>query len=73
MIILFPMTFLSNAFVPVNTVPDWLKWFANMNPISHLITAIRDLVNHGAIHGGLWLIVLGAMVIITISAWSRLW
>lgn len=68
MIILFPMTFLSNAFVPLDTLPGWLKWFASMNPISHLITAIRDLVNHGAIHGDFWLTVLGAVVIIAVFA-----
>ena len=27
LIILFPLTFLSNAFVPVNTLPSWLQWF----------------------------------------------
>jgi ABC-2 type transport system permease protein len=27
MLILFPLTFLSNAFVPVDTMPGWLQWF----------------------------------------------
>ncbi|MDZ4938604.1 ABC transporter permease, partial [Clostridium perfringens] len=26
MIVLFPLTFLSNAFVPVDTMPGWLQW-----------------------------------------------
>src|SRR5690606_17089398 len=40
MIILFPLTFLSNAFVPVETMPDWLQWFVNLNPVSHLVSAV---------------------------------
>lgn len=68
MLILFPLTFLSNAFVPVNTMPGWLQWFVNINPVSHLITAIRDLINHGTIGGDFWLSVVGALVILAIFA-----
>lgn len=53
MIVLFPLTFLSNAFVPVDTMPKWLQWFVNNNPISHLVTAVRELVNHGTVGGDL--------------------
>lgn len=68
MIILFPLTFLSNAFVPVDTLPNWLQGFVHLNPISHLITAIRDLVNSGAIHADFWLSIVGALVILAIFA-----
>ncbi len=66
MIILFPLSFLSNAFVPVNTLPEWLQWFVNVNPISHLITAIRDLVNNGTIGVDFWLSIVGGLVILAI-------
>ncbi|MDN5551663.1 MAG: ABC transporter permease, partial [Brevibacterium sp.] len=36
MMILFPLTFLSNAFVPVESLPNWLQWFVTINPISHV-------------------------------------
>ncbi|MGN7471079.1 ABC transporter permease [Brevibacillus sp. SAFN-007a] len=49
MIVLFPLTFLSNAFVPVETLPDWLQWFVAINPISHLVSAVRELANSGVI------------------------
>jgi ABC-2 type transport system permease protein len=68
MLVLFPLTFLSNAFVPVDTLPDWLAWFASVNPVSHLVTAVRDLVNHGAIGGDLWISLLGAAVVVAIFA-----
>ena len=68
MLILFPLTFLSNAYVPVDTLPDWLKWFANANPISHLVTAVRELANNGAMGGDVLLSLLGAAVIVAIFA-----
>jgi ABC-2 type transport system permease protein len=36
MLILFPLTFLSNAFVPVRTLPSGLADFVKVNPVSHL-------------------------------------
>lgn len=40
---LFPLTFASNAFVPTETLPPFLEAFANANPLSHLIEALRAL------------------------------
>lgn len=65
-IVLFPLTFLSNAFVPVNTLPGWLQTFTKLNPVSHLITAVRDLVNHGTIGTDFWLSIAGALVILAV-------
>jgi oleandomycin transport system permease protein len=41
---LFPVTFVSNAFVPVETMPGWLQSFVNVNPVSHLADATRALM-----------------------------
>lgn len=68
MIILFPLTFLSNAFVPANTMPSWLQWFVNINPISHLVTAVRDLANSGTVGWDLMITVIGAAIIVAIFA-----
>lgn len=68
MLILFPLTFLSNAFVPVDTLPSWLAWFANINPVSHLISAVRELMNQGVIGQNFWLSLLGAGAIVVIFA-----
>ncbi len=40
---IFPITFLSNVFVPPQTLPDWLRPFAEWNPVSTLSTSIREL------------------------------
>ncbi|MNH84744.1 Daunorubicin/doxorubicin resistance ABC transporter permease protein DrrB [compost metagenome] len=68
MIVLFPLTFLSNAFVPVDTMPGWLQWFVNINPISHLVTAVRDLANHGTVGMDLTISLIGVAVIVAIFA-----
>lgn len=68
MMILFPLTFLSNAFVPVNTLPSALQTFVNINPVSHLVSATRDLANHGTVSGQVWLTVLVGVIVIVIFA-----
>jgi ABC-2 type transport system permease protein len=68
MIILFPLTFLSNAYVPVQTMPKWLQWFVNANPISHLVTAVRALANTGKIGSDLGISLIGAAVIVAVFA-----
>jgi ABC-2 type transport system permease protein len=40
---LFPLTFVSNVFVPTETLPDWLRPIAEWNPISVLTAATRNL------------------------------
>jgi ABC transporter DrrB family efflux protein len=40
---LFPLTFVSSAFVPIATMPGWLQAFANNQPVTHVINAMRAL------------------------------
>ncbi|MFI5496955.1 ABC transporter permease [Actinoplanes sp. NPDC051859] len=44
MLVLFPMTFLSNVFVDPGTMPGWLQAFVKVNPITHLVAAVRSLM-----------------------------
>jgi ABC transporter DrrB family efflux protein len=39
----FPLTFVSSAFVPVGSMPGWLQAFANNQPISQMVGAMRSL------------------------------
>jgi ABC-2 type transport system permease protein len=41
-LIVFPLTFLSNAFVPTETLPNWLQPIAEWNPFSALVATTRD-------------------------------
>ncbi len=49
MMIMFPLAFLSNAFVPVDSLPGWLQAVTRVNPVSHVVSALRDLMNGGAL------------------------
>jgi ABC-2 type transport system permease protein len=68
MAILMPLSFLSNAFVPTTTLPGWLKTFANINPVSYLVSAVRQLCEQGTIGYDFWLSIVGALVLVAIFA-----
>jgi len=42
-LVLFPLTFISNAFVPSENLPTPLRIFAEWNPVSALVQAAREL------------------------------
>jgi ABC-2 type transport system permease protein len=67
-LILFPLTFLSNAFIPVSTLPGWLQAFVKVNPISHLVSAVRELANQGVIGHDFWYCLLTAAIVVAIFA-----
>jgi len=46
-LLLFPVVFMSTAFVPVELMPDWMQTVNEWNPISKLIEAIRSIMNVG--------------------------
>lgn len=68
MMILFPLTFLSNAFVPVDTLPGWLAAFVKINPISHVVSAVRDLANEGTVTAEVGWALLGCALVIAVFA-----
>jgi ABC transporter DrrB family efflux protein len=41
---LFPLTFASSAFVPTKSMPDWLRVFAEHQPVSLIVNAVRGLL-----------------------------
>jgi ABC-2 type transport system permease protein len=64
MMVLFPMTFLSNILVEPETMPGWLQGFVDVNPIAHLVTAVRDLMNgHVNTSEVTWTLVAGAILV----------
>jgi ABC-2 type transport system permease protein len=68
MAVVMPLTFVSNAFVPAETMPSGLQGFIKVNPVSHLVTAARDLMTTG--HWGLdvlWSLV-GAAAVVAVFA-----
>ena len=45
--VVFPLTFVSSAFVRTETLPDWLAWFADRQPMTLVIDAVRSLTLYG--------------------------
>ena len=66
MLILFPLTFLSNAFVPIETLPGWMQTFVRLNPVSHVVTALRGLMNGVHVTGDIAWALIGCAVVVVI-------
>jgi len=65
-LIVLPLSFGSNTFVPTDTMPGWLQSFVKVNPISHLVGAVRGLMIGGPVAADLawtlgWMAVLLAV------------
>lgn len=43
-VVVFPLTFTSNAFVPTDTMPGWLQAWVDVNPVTILADAVRGLL-----------------------------
>ncbi len=61
---LFPLLFISNAFVPPETLPSAIEAFVDVNPFSHLVTGARSLMDGNAEAGDIFL-VLGEAAVLT--------
>lgn len=44
MMVLFPLTFISNVFVDPDTMPAWLQPIVEINPVSFLVVAVRGFM-----------------------------
>jgi ABC-2 type transport system permease protein/oleandomycin transport system permease protein len=65
--VVFHFVFASSAFVPTGTMPGWLQAFANNQPVSKMINAVRALLLGGptstaVIHAVLWTVALLALL-----------
>jgi ABC-2 type transport system permease protein len=63
-LVLFPLTFASNIFVDPKTMPPWLEAIVNANPITHLVTVARGLMDGTVTAGqiGWVLLISGALI-----------
>jgi len=67
-IAVFPLTFISSAFVPVESMPSGLRWFAEINPFTIVVDAMRSLWIGAPAGHSIWAAVVWALVIIAIFA-----
>ena len=67
-IAVFPLTFISSAFVPVESMPAGLQWFAEINPFTIVVDAMRALWLGAPAGDNVWGAVAWTVVIILIFA-----
>jgi oleandomycin transport system permease protein len=52
-LVMFPLTFAASTFVPPSTLPGWLHAWVRVNPVNHMIEAVRGLMIGGPVAGPL--------------------
>ena len=68
MTIMMPLTFASNIFVPTETMPDWLQSVVDHNPVSVVVTAIRELMDGVYDVGSLITVLIYCAVLVAVFA-----
>ena len=71
--ILFPVTFVSSAFVPPQSMPSWLETVADINPFTTMVDAIRALFLDTPAGNDVWGAVVWAVVIILVFGALSVW
>jgi ABC-2 type transport system permease protein len=71
--ILFPLTFVSSAFVPVGSMPGWLQPIAEHNPFTTMVDAARALFLGIPAGNDVWLAVVWTLAIIAVFAPLSAW
>ncbi|GHV12172.1 transport permease protein [Clostridia bacterium] len=67
MLIMFPLCFLSNAFVPSEALPGVLKFFAeHINPVSKTVSAVRQILSSGTVGTDFWLALVSVLVLLVV-------
>jgi ABC-2 type transport system permease protein/oleandomycin transport system permease protein len=66
--LVFPITFISSAFVPVESMPNGLEQFAQANPVSQVVDAMRALWLGAPADNHIWLSIVWCFVIIALFA-----
>jgi ABC-2 type transport system permease protein len=64
MMVMFPLTFVSNIFVDPKTMPGWMQAVVEVNPISHLATEVRGLMDGSVPAGEIgWVLVSSVLLV----------
>jgi len=71
--ILFPVTFVSSAFVPVASMPSWLQPIAEHNPFTYMVNATRALFLGIPAGDNVWLALVWTLGIIAVFAPLSVW
>ncbi|MBW4030973.1 MAG: ABC transporter permease [Acidobacteria bacterium] len=64
--LIFPLTFASSIFVPLKTMPGWLRGFANNQPVSEAAHAVRALMTGTPVGNSVWVTLIWAIALIAL-------
>ena len=67
-LVVFPLTFISSAFVPVDSMPGALQAFAEVNPFTVVVDAVRSLFLGTPAGNSIWLGVVWSLGLIAVFA-----
>ncbi|WP_291379191.1 ABC transporter permease [Demequina sp.] len=73
MMIITPITFGSNIFVDPSTMPGWLQAWVEVNPVSHLVTSVRDLMGGTPVGSSLPLALLWSAGLVAVFGTLTMW
>jgi ABC-2 type transport system permease protein len=73
MLIITPLTFGSNIFVDPSTMPGWLQAWVEVNPVSHLVTTVRDLMGGTPVGSSLALTLLWSAGLVAVFGTLTMW
>ena len=71
--LIFPITFISSAFVPVESMPDWLQPIAEANPVTVMVDAVRALFIGTPAGNSIWGAIVWCLVILAVFAPLSAW
>jgi ABC-2 type transport system permease protein len=72
-LLLFPIVFMSTAFVPVALMPGWMQVINQWNPMTYLIEAIRSLMMVGYDWNAIWAALISMGILGVILQVATLW
>jgi ABC-2 type transport system permease protein len=72
-VVIFPLTFVSSAFVPVETMPGPVRTFAENNPLTHVIDTVRHYLVGTPLGDSGWLAVVWCVGLIAVSVPITVW
>jgi ABC-2 type transport system permease protein/oleandomycin transport system permease protein len=71
--VIFPITFISSAFVPIASMPGWLQPIAEANPVTYMVDAVRALFIGTPAGNSIWGTLVWCVLIIGVFAPLSAW
>jgi ABC-2 type transport system permease protein len=61
------LPFISSAFVPTETMPGPVRWFAENQPVTSIVNTIQDLFGHQPVGSGIWVALAWCLGILAVA------